>query len=1265
MSKSYLKGPTGLSIISLKPVLRLPTTKAITRTPEVHRGWRLFMSDRWYNGVAAADSLAANTMTMHSIKSVGRCLLSVLVFSLALFSGAVALAQIHVGEDGIEYEIGEATGSPNSATRHNWLLGKIEPVLVDESAIESQLSVIVYVLRAPKGVNAQNPREIKAKHRRKLDAISDQIRAIHRRYKPSWSMGEFEEIQHMEVVDLAMSDEDRAELRTLKERMDQGKDVMRHEIHAAIKSLADENLKVVSDVIEQGGGSIIARLELTNAVGAQIPSSLLMHLAEHPLVFQVLKNRPTEYDLDVSVPALGYASWWNDDPPIEGYPYDFGIVDSGLVLDHPAFSCVNVFINQPESIIINPHGTHVAGIAISCDSTYQGGIQDVDAVIWANQGTPGGNQVLTMSNMDWMAGASQTPEVINHSLGYGIANVDDYNITDTFYDAFIGFYDIMVIKSAGNEGWGDDTTDCTHTDPAEPAPCITHPATAYNLMAVANMDDDGDTALGNDVRRTSSSVGPTVGGRRKPDITAPGTYIMSTNSEWDGATGADLTDTCGDDTTVGDDFIDCSGTSMAAPHVAAAIVLMEDGGNNIPMAQKAVLLNSTHAWTSNDTLTLSDDGPVQGSHWDMSYGWGYLSMTLANVHKDDYFAGSVIPKNDTASPDDYKLYKGQMFLNEKATLVWQKRHMFYVPGGSAGMYDLSDLNIRLFDETTGVGEDTDLDGNDNVHQVAATHGSSKVIKVYAWSTVFDGAFSESYALATHENFVEASPPTFSHEFDRPLFVGPDQTFDVTVRMFNNGDVAAHNNTLTITDTPGVCCTDTVSVPSITSGGGEQEAVFTLTTDGIAAGTHWLGLYFDSYSYLELYEYLPAYGVSLVVETTPPTSDCTSPQYENGTVVIDWAATDGVWPPDPSTGVKYTTLYVKIPGTFNFVYAGLSSTGTSGTFNYTAGADGQYQFVVRSVDNGGNWEALTSIADCQTFVDTAKPTSTLSTPSIAKEGLIPLDFSVTDPAPSSGFGIVYFWIKTDGGDWRLFYSSYDPSGQVNINPADGDGLYEFTSSAVDRAQNLECEIALGHCPVKSSTVYDTLPPTGSILINEGASTTSSLTVNLTLSATDAGTGVSEMRFSNNGAIWSPWEAYATSRSWNLYNYGGDTSQGIKTVYVQYADALPRVSPTYTDTITYVISIDTDNDGIPDTNDNCTLVINPAQRDTDGDNYGNYCDPDFDNSGIVNAADLAYLKTAFFTTDPLADLTGDGIVNAADLAILKTMFFGPPGPSCCAP
>ena len=98
---------------------------------------------------------------------------------------------------------------------------------------------------------------------------------------------------------------------------------------------------------------------------------------------------------------------------------------------------------------------------------------------------------------------------------------------------------------------------------------------------------------------------------------------------------------------------------------------------------------------------------------------------------------------------------------------------------------------------------------------------------------------------------------------------------------------------------------------------------------------------------------------------------------------------------------------------------------------------------------------------------------------------------------------------------------------------------------------------------------------------------------------------------------------------------------------------------------VCDTDADGDGIADDVDNCNLVPNSDQRDTDSDGFGNICDPDFDSNLIVNASDLAYFKTKFFTDDADADLNGDNIVNAADLAILKTMFFKPPGPSGLVP
>lgn len=125
------------------------------------------------------------------------------------------------------------------------------------------------------------------------------------------------------------------------------------------------------------------------------------------------------------------------------------------------------------------------------------------------------------------------------------------------------------------------------------------------------------------------------------------------------------------------------------------------------------------------------------------------------------------------------------------------------------------------------------------------------------------------------------------------------------------------------------------------------------------------------------------------------------------------------------------------------------------------------------------------------------------------------------------------------------------------------------------------------------------------------------------------------------------------------------QTFKTMYDAQSLKHELITSTQTTVISDGTAGDTDGDGVVDTSDNCTLVPNPVQRDTDGDNYGNYCDPDFDNNLFINATDLAYMKSMLFTADPDADLNGNGIVNGADVAILKDMFFGEPGPSGLAP
>ena len=50
----------------------------------------------------------------------------------------------------------------------------------------------------------------------------------------------------------------------------------------------------------------------------------------------------------------------------------------------------------------------------------------------------------------------------------------------------------------------------------------------------------------------------------------------------------------------------------------------------------------------------------------------------------------------------------------------------------------------------------------------------------------------------------------------------------------------------------------------------------------------------------------------------------------------------------------------------------------------------------------------------------------------------------------------------------------------------------------------------------------------------------------------------------------------------------------------------------------VDSDDDNDGVPDINDNCPLVVNPNQTDADNDGVGDACDPDYSQLSINDVA-----------------------------------------------
>lgn len=135
-------------------------------------------------------------------------------------------------------------------------------------------------------------------------------------------------------------------------------------------------------------------------------------------------------------------------------------------------------------------------------------------------------------------------------------------------------------------------------------------------------------------------------------------------------------------------------------------------------------------------------------------------------------------------------------------------------------------------------------------------------------------------------------------------------------------------------------------------------------------------------------------------------------------------------------------------------------------------------------------------------------------------------------------------------------------------------------------------------------------------------------------------------------------------------GGD---GLATVLdnVVQLRILSAVSPAWTgDSMVSTLQLDgihaaadSDLDQINDDTDNCTLVANANQRDTDLDGLGNACDADVatPNDCMVDLQDLAVYRQNFLSPGDLdTDNNGDGQTDLLDLSIVRGFFLQPPGP-----
>jgi hypothetical protein len=96
-------------------------------------------------------------------------------------------------------------------------------------------------------------------------------------------------------------------------------------------------------------------------------------------------------------------------------------------------------------------------------------------------------------------------------------------------------------------------------------------------------------------------------------------------------------------------------------------------------------------------------------------------------------------------------------------------------------------------------------------------------------------------------------------------------------------------------------------------------------------------------------------------------------------------------------------------------------------------------------------------------------------------------------------------------------------------------------------------------------------------------------------------------------------------------------------------------------------DSDADGVEDAFDNCVDRPNPTQLDADLDGFGNACDADWNNDGMVAGADYLLFSSAFGSAqgdahwNPVVDTDGDGTIGGSDFLLFSADFGRAPGPS----
>lgn len=410
------------------------------------------------------------------------------------------------------------------------------------------------------------------------------------------------------------------------------------------------------------------------AAVAVVPFGTAGLLANLPGVRGIYPNRPMQWLLDESTRAIRADGVWADG--YTGAGIGVAVVDAGVDGTHPDLCAAIEFCNgtgiktvqnvkiigdqekaDPVVVIENQvstdsssgHGSHVAGIAAGFGSAsetpgrYRGVAHGAKLI---GLGTGEVASVTTvLAAFDWILANHANPayniKVVNNSWGPGAGA--QYDPSEPVQRGIAALHDagITVVFGAGNDGPSTGTINIFSANP--------------KAISAAASTKSGHIAL-------FSSRGAPGHSLLRPTVTTPGMFIASVRARtgfyaWVAdATGPDFNDPIlpPDDAS----YAYASGTSMASPHVAGVVALMQQSaiqnlGRYLTPAEVRNVLQNT---------AVSNEGGASGLPNYQGYTMGAgLVDALAAVRS--VAAGTNLQAYDDFMTEDARTFKGAVTAN--------------------------------------------------------------------------------------------------------------------------------------------------------------------------------------------------------------------------------------------------------------------------------------------------------------------------------------------------------------------------------------------------------------------------------------------------------------------------------------------------------------------------------------------------------------------------------------------------------------------------